>query len=115
MRHQRLVRTRDDPQRPVVGGGVADGDPHRGSLHRIADLKVEVVLVPVGGRADAAPIYSVELTGEVTLVTVRLGDDFVSIRADKDFTAGIDEQVNVRINPEKTFLFDSATEQRIPA
>ena len=71
--------------------------------------------MPVGGRADAAPIYSVELTGEVTLVTVRLGDDFVSIRADKDFTAGIDEQVNVRINPEKTFLFDSATEQRIPA
>ncbi len=69
-----------------------------------------------GDGADfSAPIYSVELTGEATLVTVRLGDEFMAIRSDKDFTGEIDDQVNVRIAADKTFLFDSATEQRIPA
>ena len=53
MRHQRLVRARDDAQRPVVGGGIRYREPHRGSLNGVAYLEIEVVLVPVGGRADA--------------------------------------------------------------
>jgi multiple sugar transport system ATP-binding protein len=62
----------------------------------------------------SAPIYSVELTGEVTLVNVSLdGDNIFSIRADKDFVGEINKNVNVRINLNKFFLFDSTTEQRI--
>ena len=75
----------------------------------------DVALVNGEGAHFTAPIYSVELTGEVTLVTVRLGDDFVAIRADKDFAAEIDDAVNVRITPDRTFLFDSTTQQRIRA
>ena len=115
------------PSMNFIGGEVKDGnfegrgvraDGVGGGTRAAAILGVrpeDLAIVNGDGGHFSAPIYSVELTGEVTLVTVRLGDDFVSIRADKDFTAGIDEQVNVRINPEKTFLFDSATEQRIPA
>ena len=62
----------------------------------------------------SAPIYSVELTGEVTLVNVSLDDENIfSIRADKDFVGEIDKEVNIRINLEKIFLFDATTEQRI--
>ena len=49
MRRQRLVRARDDAQRPVVGGGIRYREPHRGSLNGVAYLEIEVVLVPVGG------------------------------------------------------------------
>ena len=65
------------------------------------------------GAHFSAPIYSVELTGEATLVTVRLGEDFVAMRADKNFAGKIDDTVNVRIDSDRTFLFDAATEQRI--
>ncbi len=66
------------------------------------------------GGHFSAPIYSVELTGEVTLVNVSLDDENIfSIRADKDFVGEIDKEVNIRINLEKIFLFDSTTEQRI--
>ena len=75
----------------------------------------DMALVNGDAAHFSAPIYSVELTGEVTLVTVQLGEDFVTIRADKDFAGEIDDQINIRIAPDKTFLFDSAAKQRIPA
>ncbi len=40
-------------------------------------------------------------------------DNIFSIRADKDFVGEINKNVNVRINLNKFFLFDSTTEQRI--
>ncbi len=89
-----------------------------GGTHGAAILGVrpeDVTLVNGEGVHFTAPIYSVELTGEVTLVTVRLDQDFVAIRADKDFGGKIDDSVNVRISTDQTFLFDSATEQRIRA
>ena len=89
-----------------------------GGTHGTAMLGVrpeDMALVNGEGAHFSAPIYSVELTGEVTLVTVRLGEDFVAIRADKDFAGAIDDAVNVRITPDRTFLFDSTTEQRIRA
>ena len=73
----------------------------------------DVTLVNGEGANLTAPIYSVELTGDMTLVTVRLGQDFVAIRADKDFAGKIDDSVNVRIAADRTFLFDTATENRI--
>ncbi len=60
-----------------------------------------------------APIYSVELTGESTLVTVRLGGETIVVCADKDFAGEIDADVNIRIDPAKTYLFDARSEQRI--
>jgi len=75
----------------------------------------DTAIVNGDGGHFSAPIYSVELTGEVTLVNVHLGDGIFSIRADKDFDGTIDTQVNVRLDSNKAFLFDSNTEQRIRA
>ena len=58
-------------------------------------------------------VYSFELTGESTLVTVQLGDDLLTVRGPKEFRIGIDEAVGVRLVSEKCYLFDSATKQRL--
>lgn len=58
-------------------------------------------------------VYSVELTGECTLVTVQLEDHFIICRADKHCDLAIGEKVGFKFNLEHTYLFDSITEQRI--
>ncbi|MEC7416677.1 MAG: ABC transporter ATP-binding protein [SAR324 cluster bacterium] len=60
-------------------------------------------------------VYSFELTGESTLVTVQLGDDLLTVRGPKEFRIGIDEAVGVRLVSEKCYLFDSGTKQRLRA
>ena len=58
-------------------------------------------------------VYSFELTGESTFVTVQLADDRLIIRGPNEYRVGIDETVGIRFNPEKCYLFDSETKQRI--
>ncbi len=87
-----------------------------GGTHGTAILGVrpeDVTLVNGEGAHFSAPIYSVELTGEVTLVTVQMDEGFVVIRAGNDFVGKIGDSVNVRISTDRTFLFDSTTEHRI--
>ena len=61
----------------------------------------------------SAKVYSFELTGESTLITVILGDERIIVRGPKDYRVEIDEQVGILLNPETCFLFDSETRQRI--
>ena len=58
-------------------------------------------------------VYSFELTGESTLVTVQLADDRLTIRGPNEYRVAIDETVGIRFNLEKCYLFDSESKQRI--
>ena len=58
-------------------------------------------------------MYSFELTGESTLVTVQLADDRLTIRGPNEYRVAIDETVGIRFNLEKCYLFDSESKQRI--
>ncbi len=58
-------------------------------------------------------VYSFELTGESTLVTVQLADDRLTIRGPNEYRVAIDETVGIRFNSEKCYLFDSESKQRI--
>ena len=60
-----------------------------------------------------APIYSVELTGENTLVSVSAGGSLLTMRADKNFGRGIDHEIGVHVAPERTFLFDQESQNRV--
>jgi multiple sugar transport system ATP-binding protein len=60
-----------------------------------------------------APIYSVELTGENTLVSVDLGANLLTMRADKNFDGAIDHQIGVHIAAKRAFLFDRESENRV--
>ena len=66
-----------------------------------------------GDGIFSAKVYSFELTGESTLITVILGDERIIVRGPKDYRVEIDEQIGIVLNPENCFLFDSETRQRI--
>jgi multiple sugar transport system ATP-binding protein len=60
-----------------------------------------------------APIYSVELTGENTIVGVHSGEAILLVRADKEFVGDFDQMIGVRFDPKRVFLFDKATQTRV--
>jgi multiple sugar transport system ATP-binding protein len=60
-----------------------------------------------------APIYSVELTGESTFVSVRTGSRLMTMRVDKGFAGEIDQLIGLKIPPERIFLFDKESQQRV--
>lgn len=60
-----------------------------------------------------APIYSIELLGDATMLTVKIGDSLVCAKADKSYRANIDETVSFYLLPHHCHLFDKATGQRL--
>ena len=54
-----------------------------------------------------AMIYSIELTGEQTIVTSKMDSNFITIREDKDYENDLDIPIKIKIDITKSFLFDS--------
>jgi multiple sugar transport system ATP-binding protein len=60
-----------------------------------------------------APVYSMELLGDATLVSVRLGKALVAVRAPKDFRIGIGAPIHFRIPAGAVHLFDHTSGKRL--
>ncbi|MBO9446344.1 ABC transporter ATP-binding protein [Ruegeria sp. R14_0] len=60
-----------------------------------------------------APIYTQELLGDATMISVRVGGALVSVKADKNYRAEIDDMVSISVPSEICHLFDGQTGQRI--
>ena len=60
-----------------------------------------------------APVYTVELLGDATMITVRTGDALVSVKAHKDFRVEIGQDVSVVVPAAICHLFDRDTAARI--
>ncbi|RMH44143.1 MAG: ABC transporter ATP-binding protein [Alphaproteobacteria bacterium] len=78
-------------------------------------FRAEDAEVVADGGAINAPLYTLELLGDVTMVTVRIGRALVSVKADKSFRAEIGEPVSIRVPQEHCHLFDRKTGARIGA
>ncbi|MEL6523689.1 MAG: ABC transporter ATP-binding protein [Pseudomonadota bacterium] len=89
----------------VVGLSAQDGPVTLG--FRAEDARV----VGSGGQIEA-PIYTLELLGDATMVTFRIGGSLVSVRADKSFRAAIGEYVSIELPASICHLFDGKTGQR---
>lgn len=76
-------------------------------------FRAEDVSISDNASQLAAPVYSIELLGEASMVSYRLGGSLVSVRAPKDFRAEIGSTVNVQIPAAVCHLFDSTTTLRI--
>ncbi|WP_192364716.1 ABC transporter ATP-binding protein [Mesorhizobium mediterraneum] len=74
---------------------------------------VHVAGVKTTGVNLVAPIYSVELTGESTLVSLRMGGQLMTLRADKNFAGQIDQQIGVKVATDRVFLFDGESQYRV--
>ena len=60
-----------------------------------------------------APVYSLELLGEATMVNFRIGQALISVKAAKDFRAEIGDKVTTAIPASICHLFDTATGERL--
>jgi multiple sugar transport system ATP-binding protein len=72
------------------------------------------VVAPGAGRFDAR-VFTAELTGEQTLVTVQQGEATMAIKMPKDFEIDYNSTVGVQFSSERGFLFDSQSGARLEA
>ena len=93
-------------------------------LTSVSGLNVENSKVTLGFRAEDAsvvksggqinaPIYTLEILGDATMVTVKIGQSLVSIKTEKDYRANIEDYVSIHIPSKKCHLFDHKTGDRL--
>jgi multiple sugar transport system ATP-binding protein len=112
------------PAMNLVPGTIADGVFTGGNI-RIEGLSAaargpitlgfraeDAALVDAAGQIEA-PIYSVELLGEATMISMRVGGELVSVKTTKDYRAEIGDAVRVSIPAAACHLFDHSTGQRL--
>ncbi|PWG16673.1 ABC transporter ATP-binding protein [Salibaculum griseiflavum] len=90
----------------IAGLDVADGPVTLGFRAEDAEVRGE------GGQITA-PIYTLELLGDATMVSVRIGGALVSAKADKSFRAEIGDMVSIHVPKEHCHLFDAESGERI--
>ena len=76
---------------------------------RAEDIKV---VAPEAGQI-VADVFSFELTGDATLVMLKLGDQFVTAKAGKEYRSSMGQRVGYAVGPEHCYLFDGQTQDRL--
>ena len=90
----------------------------------IKGLKAKEGKVILGFRAEdasvmkrlgqiTAQVFTLEILGDATMVTVKIGGSLVSVKADKSYRAKIEDPVSINIPAQKCHLFNPETGDRI--
>jgi multiple sugar transport system ATP-binding protein len=58
-------------------------------------------------------LYSVEVTGEAAIATVRFGKELISVIVGRDYTGSIGQDVSLRIAEDQVHFFDDETGERL--
>ena len=90
----------------VTGLGAEDGKMTLG--FRAEDAGV----VESGGQINAQ-IYTMELLGDSTMVSVRIGGALVSVKADKSYRGQIGDAVSIKVPTDQCHLFSISTGTRV--
>jgi len=98
------------PGRIVSGVFTADGVRVEGLSGPDGDVTLgfraeDAQVTGQGGQVEA-PIYSLELLGESSMVSVRAGGELVSVKASKDYQAEIGQPISIAIQARHCHLFD---------
>jgi multiple sugar transport system ATP-binding protein len=72
----------------------------------------DAAIVQANGQV-AAPVYSIELLGEASMISYRIGDSLVSIKAPKEYRAEIDDIVHAAVPATICHLFDKSTGRQV--
>ena len=105
--------------------GVVSGGTFQADKVEIKGLNVPDGKVTLGYRAEDAAlagaqaeinskVYTLELLGDATMITVRAGGAMVTVKAPKDFRAEIGDTVSISVPSSICHLFDTSTGARIP-
>jgi multiple sugar transport system ATP-binding protein len=98
-----------------VKQGIRVGTPVKGSQPAVV-LGVrpeDGTIVAEGTGAVEGGVFATELIGDHTLVAVSSGEDSLTVKASKEFQARVGEQVGVALAPDRMFLFDATSGQRM--
>ncbi|BBU57518.1 MULTISPECIES: ABC transporter ATP-binding protein [Mameliella] len=96
------------------GDGIrVEGLPAGPSGNVTLGFRAEDAEIVDGAGEISAPMYSIELLGEASMITWRLGGSLVSIKTNKEYRAEIGDTVNARIPAGICHLFDTASGERI--
>src|SRR5210317_306919 len=68
-----------------------------------------------GSGQITAPVYTMELLGDATMISVRVAGALVSVKADKTFRAKIGDPISISVPIEICHLFDTTSGARIGA
>ncbi len=104
--------------------GTMAGGTFTGDKVKISGLGVPDGPVTLGFRAEDAalaeadgqinaPIYTIELLGDATMLTVRAGGQLVSVKAHKEFRAEIGDMISFSIPNTICHAFDSTSGERL--
>ncbi|MEX1663444.1 ABC transporter ATP-binding protein [Thioclava sp. 15-R06ZXC-3] len=101
----------------------------RGGVFEAKNVRIEGLSMPdgpviVGFRAEdaavassageiSAPVYTMELLGDSTMIAVRAGGGMVSVKAAKDYRAEIGDPVSLSVPAAICHIFDKTTGARI--
>jgi len=78
-------------------------------------FRAEDAAVTGDGGQIVAPLYSLELLGEASMVSMRVGGELVSIKTGKDYAAEIGQPISVMVPAPACHFFDRETGARIAA
>jgi multiple sugar transport system ATP-binding protein len=92
----------------IEGLGAPDGPITLG-------FRAEDARVTAHSGAITAPVYSMELLGDSTMVTVRAGGALVAVKAPKDYRIDIGQSVSIAIPTAACHLFNVKTGARLSA
>ena len=70
------------------------------------------VVAPAKGSIKGE-IYTVELIGDHTLVTIKAGGDMITVKAAKDYTAKLGDKAGVAFSTGRVFIFDASNGMRV--
>lgn len=77
-------------------------------------FRAEDATLAQGGEGQiSAPIYTMELLGDATMVSVRVGGVLVSVKADKSYRAEIGDPVSISVPQNICHLFEAESGARI--
>ena len=111
------------PAMNLLEGHVSNGCFETKST-KISGLKIKDGPITLGFRAEdaeiskrkseiASTVYAMELLGDATMVTIRIEDKLISLKADKTFRAEIGDKINFSIPAQICHLFDAKTGARL--
>ena len=114
------------PAMNLLDGNVSKG-VFEAEFIRVEGLKIDDGPITLGFRAEdasirkdgggqiTAPVFTMELLGDATMLTVRVAGALVAVKAAKDYRAEIGENVSINVPATICHLFDQGTGKAIEA
>ena len=76
-------------------------------------FRAEDATIVTSGGEMTGPIYTLELLGDATMVSIKIGSSLVSVKTDKNYRAEIDDNVSFNIPLNCCHLFNASNGRRV--